>query len=134
MNDALPIEGKELLLGIISELPSDFNLSAEIRRAEISNRALAGGRSCDIYCAKIPWVSISNNAVVISRCRATENEKRLGVLKVAIKRARSYILNTNDRDGLLKFVKVRAGVHVDYDSYDVLCFRDMHGRFYYGRL
>ena len=128
MNDALPTADRELLLEIISDLPRELNLSTEIRRADISNSALAGGCSCDVYCATIPWVDISDNVLVTSRCRPTENERNTGVLKVAIKRARTYILNTLDPDNLLKFMKVGTGVYDTDSSYDALLLRDMPGK------
>ena len=128
MNDALPTADRELLLEIISDLPRELDLSTEIGRADISNSALAGGCSCDVYCATIPWVDIRDKVLVTSRCRLTENERSAGVLKVAIKRARTYILNTLDPDNLLKFMKVGTGVYDTDSSYDALLLRDMLGK------
>ena len=96
---------------IISELPQEYNLSSEIGRAKQSSTAVAGGHTCDIFCVEISWDG-DKNETLGSRCDVTENEKRTKILKVAVKRARAYLLHGLGRDERIKFMKVCTYIYV----------------------
>ena len=111
MNAGPLAETLALFDSIISELPQEYNLSSEIGRAKQSSTAVAGGHTCDIFCVEISWDG-DRNETLSSRCDVTENEKGTKILKVAVKRARAYLLHGLGRDERIKFMKVCTYIYV----------------------
>ena len=109
MNPQLP--AKVLLDTIISNLPTDYNISAIVNTAAKEDEPRASGGSCDVTLGEFAWNVLERNHGLWGRWRGVrtgnEDSMRPISIKIAIKRARAHTLYNLPEDKREKFITVR---------------------------
>ena len=99
---------KVLLDTIVSNLPTDYNLSAIIQTATKENEARASGGSCDVTVGELAWDVLKGNPDLQTRCAQADSRDVMKPMRIAIKQARAHTLNSISEDKREKFITVRS--------------------------
>ena len=106
-----PRPARVLLDTIISNLPTDYNISAIVQTAAKEDEPRASGGSCDVTLGEFAWNVFERNHGLWGRYRGArtgnEDSMRPISIKIAIKRARAHALYNPLEDEREKVITVR---------------------------